>query len=87
MRVMDERLAPGVEDGKEADLGAEVTGVGADGAECLGDGAEEEPVDDGLVLGGELGDRRGYGEDRAGVVFVDGVIQTSWQTEDRKEAA
>ena len=24
---------------------------------------------------------------RAGVVFVDGVIQTSWQTEDRKEAA
>ena len=87
MRMMDERLAPGVEDGEEADLGAEVAGVSGDRAQRLGNGPEEETVDDGLVLGGELGDRRGYGEDRAGVVFVDGVIQTSWQTEDRKEAA
>ena len=62
MRVMDERLTPGVEDGEEADLGAEVPGVGGDGAERLGDGAEEETVDDGLVLGGDLGDRRGHGE-------------------------
>ena len=45
------------------DLGAEVPGVGGDGAKRLSDGAEEEPVDDGLVLGGDLGDRRGHGED------------------------
>ena len=51
MRVMDERLAPGVEDGEEADLGAEMARVGGDRAERLGDGAEEEPVDDGLVSG------------------------------------
>ena len=63
MRRMDERLAPGVQDGEEADLGAEVAGVGSDRAERLGDGAEEQTVDDGLVLGGDLGDRRGHGED------------------------
>ena len=63
MRMMDERLSPGVEDGEEADLGAEVAGVGGYGAERLGDGAEEETVDHGLVLGGDLGDRRRHGED------------------------
>ena len=56
MGMMDERLAPGVQDGEEADLGAEVAGVGRYGAERLGDGPEEETVDDGLVLGGDLGE-------------------------------
>ena len=37
-RVMDERLAPGVQDGEEADLGAEVPGVGGGRAQRLGDG-------------------------------------------------
>ena len=63
MRMMDERLAPGVEDGEEADLGAKVAGIGGYGTACLGDGPEEETVDGGLVLGGDLGDRRGHGED------------------------
>ena len=61
MRMMDERLAPGVQDGEETDLGAEVAGDGGDRAERLGDGPEEEAVDDGLVLGGDLGDRGGHG--------------------------
>ena len=60
---MDERLAPGVEDGEEADLGAEVARVGGDRAERFGDRPEEETVDDGLVLDGDLGDRRRDGED------------------------
>ena len=63
MWVMDEGLAPGVEDGEEADLVAEMARIGGDRAEHLGDGAEEETVDDGLVLSGDLGDRRGHGED------------------------
>ena len=63
MRVMDERLVPGVEDGEEADLGAEMAGVGRDRAQRVGDGPEEQTVDDGLLLGGDLGDRRGHGED------------------------
>ena len=61
--MMDERLAPGVEHGEEADLGAEMARVGSDRAERLGDGPEEQTVEDGLVLGGDLGDRRGHGED------------------------
>ena len=52
-----------MEDGEEADLGAEVAGVGGYGAERLGDGSEEQSVDDGLVLGGDRGDRRRHGED------------------------
>ena len=60
---MDERLAPGVQHGEEADLRAEVAGVGSDRAERIGDGAEEQTVDDGLGLGGDLGDGRGHGED------------------------
>ena len=63
MRMMDQRLAPGVEDGEEADLGAEMARVGGYRPERVGDGPEEETVDDGLVLGGDLGDRRGHGED------------------------
>ena len=63
VRVMDERLAPGVQHGEEADLGAEVARVGGDGAQRLGDGSEEQAVDDGLVLRGDLGDGRGHGED------------------------
>ena len=57
--MMDERLPPGVQHGEEADLGAEVAGVGGDRAQRLGDGAEEQSVDDGLVLRGDLGDSRG----------------------------
>ena len=61
--MVDERLAPGVEDGEEADLGAEVAGVSGDRAQGVGDRPEEEAVNDGLVVGGDLGDGRGHGED------------------------
>ena len=57
MGVMDKRLTLGVEDGEEADLGAKMARVGGDRAERVGDGAEEQTVDDGLVLGGDLGDQ------------------------------
>ncbi len=56
-------LAPGVEHGDDADLGAEMLGIGGDGAQRLGRGAEQDGVDDGLVLEGDLGDRRRQGED------------------------
>ena len=68
VRMMDERLAPGVQHGEEADLGAEVAGVATDRAERVGDGPEEQTVDDGLVLRGDLGDGRGHGEDDVEVI-------------------
>ena len=63
MGMVQQVLPPGVEHGNEADLGAEVLGVGGDGAERLGRGAEEEVVDLALVLEGNRGDGGGEGED------------------------
>ena len=56
--MMLQGLAPGVEHGDDADLGAEVLGIGGDGAQRLGGGPEQDGVDDGLVLEGDRGDRR-----------------------------
>ena len=58
MRMMGERRAPGVEHGGEADAGAEMLGIGGDGDERLGRGLEQDAVDHGLVLVGDVGDRR-----------------------------
>jgi hypothetical protein len=62
VRVMGERRAPGVEHGGEADAGAEVLGVGGNGDERLGRGLEQNVVDHGLVLVGDVADRRRQGE-------------------------
>jgi len=56
-------LAPGVQHRDEADLGAEVTRVGSYGAQARGCAAEQDVVDDALVLQGDGGDRFGHGED------------------------
>ena len=53
MRVLGQCRAPGVEHGGDADAGAEVLGVGGDGDQGLGGGAEQQVVDDGLVLVGD----------------------------------
>ena len=63
VRMMVQVLAPGVEHGDDADLGAEMLGIGGDGAQRLGGGAEQDGVDRRLVLEGDLGHRRRQGED------------------------
>ena len=50
MGMSDERLAPGVEHGEEADVGAEMLRIGGNGAEGLRSRAEQRTVDDGFVL-------------------------------------
>ena len=45
--------------GTKADLGVEVAGVGGDRAQRLGDGPEEEAVENGLVVGGDRCGRSG----------------------------
>ena len=79
MAMVDERLAPDVEDGEVADLGAEVARIGGDRAQRVGDGLEEETVDDGLVVGGDLGDRRGHGEDDVEVLGGQQVRPSSFE--------
>jgi hypothetical protein len=41
MRMMHQLLSPGVQDGKESDLGSQVLGIGSDGAQSLSGGGEE----------------------------------------------
>ena len=55
--MMGERRAPGVEHGGDADPGAEMLGVGGDRERGLGRRLEQQIVDHGLVLIGDIGDR------------------------------
>ena len=56
-----EVLAPAVQDGSDADVGAEVLGVGRDGGVRLGCGRKQQSIDLGLVL---VGDRADCGRQR-----------------------
>lgn len=50
VRVVHQILAPAVQHREEADLGAQMSGIGGDGAQRLGGGAEEKAVGKRLVL-------------------------------------
>ena len=52
-----------MKDRGQPDAGAEVFGIGGDGGQGLGRGLEEDRVDDGFVVVGDVGDRRRQGED------------------------
>ncbi len=58
VRVMIEVLAPRVQHGGDADVGAEVLGVGCNRGQRLGRCREQQAVDLGLVLIGDGADRR-----------------------------
>ena len=61
--MMLQGLTPGVEDHGHAELGAEMPGIGRDGGEGLGGRAEQHRIDHGLVLEGDLANRRRQCED------------------------
>ena len=61
--MKEEILSPTVEHGEEADLGAEMFGIGSDGRQGLGRGSEQNAVDEIFVLVSNGGDRFGEGED------------------------
>lgn len=63
MRMVLQGLAPGMEDGGHAELGAEMLGVGRDSGERLRRAAEQDGIDDGLVLEGDLSGGSRHGED------------------------
>jgi len=56
MGMMRQRRAPGVKHRGDADAGAEVLGIGRDGSHGLGRGREQDVVDRGLVLIGDIRD-------------------------------
>ena len=61
--MMGEGRAPGVEHHGDADLGAEMLGIGGDAQQRLRRGLEQGVVDHRLVGVGDVGDRRGQRED------------------------
>ena len=63
MRMVRHSRSPGVQHGSEPDAGTEVFGVGRDGDQGLGGGFEQQVVDDGLVVKGDVGDRPRHRED------------------------
>ena len=69
MRVMCQRLAPGMEHHRHADLGAEVLLIDRDGLERLGRGLEQHGVDNGLVLISDRGDRSRQREDGVEILY------------------
>ena len=61
--MVGECLAPGMQDGEEADFGAEVFGVAGNGLECGGRDGEQEIVEHLLVLQCQRVELFGNGED------------------------
>jgi hypothetical protein len=61
--MVGKRRAPGVQDGGNSNASAEVLGVGRDRDQRLGGGLEQDVVDDGLILIGDVADRRRQRED------------------------
>jgi hypothetical protein len=61
--MMLQGLAPGVKNHGHTELGAEVPGIGRHGGECLGRLAEQDRVDNGLILERDLAGRRRQCED------------------------
>src|SRR5712691_9830708 len=50
MRMMEQILSPGVQDGEKADLCPQMFGIGGDGGQGLGRGSEQNAVDEIFVL-------------------------------------
>ena len=63
VRMMEQCLAPGVEHGEKAELGAEMLGIGGDRAQGLGGGVKQDPVDRPLFCMGDGGDLFRHGKD------------------------
>jgi hypothetical protein len=57
MRVMRQRRAPAVQHRGEADPGAKVLRIGSNGGERLSRRLEQDVVNHGLIVVGDVGDR------------------------------
>ena len=62
VRMVLQGLAPGVENHGHSGLGAEMPGIGSNGGQRLGRRTEQDRIDGGLVLEGDLADRCRQGE-------------------------
>jgi hypothetical protein len=70
-RVMQQGRPPGVQDGEEANLRAQVFGIGSYGAQSLGRGLEEDVVYHLLVLVSDRGNLIRHSENDVKVLAVE----------------
>ena len=63
VRMVLQGLTPGMEHRGNTDLRAQMLWIGGDGGERLSDGAEQDRIDGGLVLEGDLARQHRQGED------------------------
>ena len=63
MGMVKQILAPGVKNGKEADVGAEMLGIGSNRLERLGGRPKENAVEGALVLQADVGNLFGHSKD------------------------
>jgi len=63
VRILLQFLIPGMEHGEETDFGAEMAGIAGDFEQGLGTGAEQQVIEDLLVLQGQRGEATRKGED------------------------
>jgi len=71
VRVQKQVLSPTVKYGEKTDLGAQMLGIGSDGRQGLGSGAEEYGVDEIFVLVSDGSNLFGNGEDDMKIVRVE----------------
>jgi hypothetical protein len=69
--MMDQRLSPAVQHGEEADLRAEMLGIGRDGASRLGRRTKQDAVDPRFVLEGDGRAVGRHGEDDVEILAVE----------------
>ena len=71
VRVVKQVLTPTVKHGEEADLGAEVLGIGGDGVQGFGGGAEQNAIDHFFVLIGDRGNLFRQGKDHMEILGIE----------------
>lgn len=79
VRVRLQPLPPGVQHREEADLGAEVAGIGGDPPQRLGGGLEEQAIDGTLVLERQRREPIGQGEDDVEVLDGQELVEALLQ--------
>ena len=70
MGMVKQILAPGVKNGKEADVGAEMLGIGSNRLERLGGRPKENAVEGALVLQADVGNLFRHGKDNVKILGV-----------------
>src|SRR6202008_5134198 len=86
MRMVGHRRAPAVEHGGDADVGAQMPGIGGEGEQRLGRSAEQQIVDHRLVLVGDWSDLGWQREEQGEIAARQQIALTGEEPVPRRRA-